>query len=53
MTQVKLKDITEGLECQSDEGSSHLNTVTGEVVYITDEDLRAAEEETPLDHFPE
>ncbi len=49
---VKLKDITEGLEFQSDEGSSHLHTTTGEVVYITDEDVRAAEDETPLDHFP-
>jgi hypothetical protein len=49
---VKLKDIIEGLEFQSDEGSSHLNTTTGEVVCITDEELRAAEKETPLDHFP-
>ena len=50
---VKLKDITEGLEFQSDEGSSHLNTTTGEVVYITDEAFRAAEEEEPLDQFPD
>ena len=49
---VKLKDIIEGLEFQSDEGSSYLNTMTGEVVYITEEELRAAEEEEPLDHFP-
>ena len=50
---VKLKAIIEGLELQSDEGSSHLNKATGEVVYVTDEDLRAAEEEEPLDEFPE
>ena len=49
---VKLKDIIEGLAFQSDEGSSHLNTTTGEVVYVTEEELRAAEEEEPLDHFP-
>ena len=49
---VKLTDIIEGLEFQSDDGSSHLNTTTGEVVYITDEELRAAEEEEPLDNFP-
>jgi hypothetical protein len=49
---VKLTDIIEGLEFQSDDGSSHLNTMTGEVVYITDEELRAAEEEEPLGHFP-
>jgi hypothetical protein len=51
-TQITLTDIIEGLAFQSDDGSSSLNTTTGEVVYISDEELRAAEEETPLDHFP-
>ena len=41
---VKLKDIIEGLEFLTDEGSSYLNTTTGEVVSVTTEDLRAAEE---------
>jgi len=50
---VKLKDIIEGMEFQSDAGASHLHTTTGEVVYITDEEVRAAEDETPLDQFPE
>ena len=49
---VKLTDIIEGLAFQSDDGSSHLNTMTGEVVYITEEELRAAEEEAPLEDFP-
>jgi DNA polymerase III alpha subunit (gram-positive type) len=52
-TPVKLKDIIEGMEFQSDEGSSHLNTTTSEVIYITDEKVRAAEDETPLEQFPE
>jgi Uncharacterised protein family (UPF0158) len=51
--QVKLKGIIEGLEFQSDEQSSFLNTTTGEVVYVTTEELRAAEEEQPLEDFPE
>src|SRR5439155_6170136 len=51
--QVKLNDIIEGLEFLTDEGSSYLNTTTGEVVYITTEELRAAEEEQPLEDFPE
>ena len=51
--QVKLKDIVEGLEFLTDEGSSYLNTTTGEVVYVTKEELRAAEEEQPLEDFPE
>jgi hypothetical protein len=49
---VKLTDIIDGLECQSDEGSSYLNTTTGKVVYCTEEELRAAEEEEPLEDFP-
>jgi hypothetical protein len=50
---VKLKNIIEGLEFQSDKGSSYLNTTTGEVVYTTDYELRAAEDETPRDHLPQ
>jgi len=49
---VKLSDIVEGLEFQSDEQSSFLNLTTGEVVSITDEELRAAEEDEPLEDFP-
>src|SRR4029434_3540870 len=50
---VKLSDIVEGLEFLTDEGTSYLNTTTGEVVYVTTEELRAAEEEHPLEDFPE
>jgi hypothetical protein len=50
---IKLKDIIEGLEFLTEEGSSSLNTVTGEVVYVTTEELGAAEEEAPLEDFPE
>ena len=51
--QVKLKDIIEGMDFQSDEQSSFLNLTTGEVVSVTDEELRAAEENAPLEDFPE
>ena len=50
---VKLQNILEGLEFLTDEGASYLNTTTGEVVYVTTEELRAAEEEQPLEDFPE
>ncbi len=50
---VKLSAIIEGMDFQSDEGRSYLNTATGEVVSITDEELRAAEHDAPLEDFPE
>jgi hypothetical protein len=50
---VKLQDILEGMDFQSDEQSSFLNLTTGEVVSIIDEELRAAENNAPLEDFPE
>ncbi|UCC97181.1 MAG: hypothetical protein JSW66_15205 [Phycisphaerales bacterium] len=50
---VKLADIIDGLESQSDESSSFLNKKTGEVVLITDEELSAAEEDEPVEDFPD
>jgi hypothetical protein len=50
---VKLSDIVDGMDFQSDERSSYLNLITGEVVSITDEELRAAETNAPLEDFPE
>src|SRR5881397_3537762 len=50
---VKLSDIIEGMDFQSDEQSSFLNLTTGDVVSVTDEELRAAENDAPLEDFPE
>ena len=50
---VKLKDLVEELTLQFDEGALYLNRQTGEVVYIRPEELRAAEENEPLEDFPE
>ena len=52
-TPVKLKDIVDELSFIPDEASSYLNTKTGEVVSVTHEELRAAENEEPLENFPE
>ena len=52
-TRVKLSDIIEGLESQSDECSSFLNTKTGEVVLITDYAMQAAEDDEPLEDVPD
>src|SRR5262247_814323 len=50
---VKLLDLIEGMDFQSDEQSAFLNLTTGEVVSITDEELHAAENDAPLEDFPE
>ena len=50
---VKLDDIIEGLECQSDERLSYLDKRTGTVVLISDEEIQAAEDNEPIEDFPE
>jgi hypothetical protein len=50
---VKLTDIIDGIECQSDENSSYLNKSSGEVVLISDYEMRAAEQNDPIDDFPD
>ena len=46
---VKLCDIIEGMESQSDESSSYLNKNTGEVVLIGYEEMSAAEDQKCAD----
>jgi len=50
---VKISDIIDGIESQSDECSSYLNKKTGEVVLISDYEMRAAGEDDPIDDFPD
>jgi hypothetical protein len=52
-TRVKLSEIIDGLESQSDEISSFLNKKTGEVVLITDYAMQAAEDDEPLEDVPD
>lgn len=51
--QVKLKDVIEEMEILFEESCSLLNIKTGEIVLVTSEDLRAAEDDKPFDHLPE
>lgn len=49
---VKLSDLIDGMEFQSEEMSSYLNKETGEVVSVTDDEICTADdplEEDPLD----
>ena len=50
---VKLSDIIEVIEIQTDEASSFLNKKTGEVVTFNREDFEAAENQDDLDEYPE
>ena len=50
---VKLDDIIEGLEFQSDERHSFLDKRTSEVVSISDEEMQAAEDDEPIEDFPD
>lgn len=51
--QVKLEDIIEGLEMQSEENRSYLNLKTGEISYVSREALLMAEDEEEYEHLPE
>ncbi|WP_102346133.1 UPF0158 family protein [Bacillus sp. Marseille-P3661] len=51
--QVKLEDIIEGMEMQSEETISYLNLETGELVYVSREALLIAEDGEDYDHLPE
>lgn len=50
---VKLEQIIEGMEMQSEEHRSYLNRETGEVVYVSQEALRIAEDDEDDEHLPE
>ena len=50
---VKLDDIIDGMESQSDENSSYLDKETGGVVLISDDEMQAVEDNDSLDDFPD
>ena len=50
---VKLKEIIEAVEFQSDEIGAYLNKETGEIVTISEEEFDAVEDQDPLENYPE
>jgi len=50
---VKLKDIIDEMEIQSDFHSSYLNKKTGKIVMVTDDHFQVAEDEDDLSDYPE
>ena len=52
-TSVKLSDIVEALEMQSDESTYYLDNRTGTVYLLSPDELYAGEEDDPLEDYPE
>ena len=50
---VKLSEIIVGMESPSEDTSSYLDLRTLKVVRVTDDDFGAAEEDKPLEDFPD
>ncbi|MCF2650698.1 MULTISPECIES: UPF0158 family protein [unclassified Bacillus (in: firmicutes)] len=50
---VKLEDIVEGMEMQSDDNRSFLNLDTGEIVHVSQEALLIAEDSEDYEHLSE
>ena len=50
---VKLKEIIEAVEFQSDEIRAYLKRETGEIVTISEEEFDAVEDQDPLGNYPE
>lgn len=50
---INLDEIIEALELQTEETSNFLDLKTGRVLLITDEEFQAAENDEPLDGFPD
>ncbi|SFE07093.1 Uncharacterised protein family (UPF0158) [Paenibacillus catalpae] len=50
---VKLIDLVGEIEMQIDDTFTYINSATGEVFMLTREEIGAAEDEDPLEKFPE
>jgi hypothetical protein len=50
---VKLSDIIDGLESQSDRLTSYLNKKTGEIITVTEDEFMLAESDEPTDDLSE
>lgn len=50
---LSLADLVDALDIQAEEASSFYNRNTGEIYVVTDEEIRGAEEDIPLEEYPE
>lgn len=50
---VKLGEIIDAMDSQSDKTSAYLNKETGELILLSEEEFSAAEEKLALESYPE
>jgi len=50
--EAKLSEIIDAMDSQTDERCTYLDTGSGEIVSISDEEFSAAEEKHPLESYP-
>jgi hypothetical protein len=50
---VKLDDLIGEIELQIDDTFTYINILTGEVITLSREEMRAAEDEAPIQDFPD
>lgn len=53
MVRCRLEDIVDALGFQSEIHKYYLDTKTGEVIMLSDEEFDAAEEDEPIENYPE
>jgi hypothetical protein len=53
MKPVLLKNVTEHLSMQTDDGACYLDTRTGEITFVDSESMTAADRDQDLENFPE
>lgn len=50
---IKLKDLVDAMDMQFDASTTYYDRETGEITFVTDEEMGAAEDDEPLDDYPE
>ena len=50
---VKIASVVDELQIQFDESSAYLNTDDGKIYIVSHEELSAAEEDDPIEDFPD
>ena len=53
MVKVKLSEIVDGIQFQTDESCTYLRKSSGEIVLLSDEEIRDAEEDSGITEHPE